>query len=310
MVKVRVATIETAEVELPDFTQSYELIVTILRHIKANRFQKSVVCLTRLANIDKAMQLRTVAVFVRFVQFHTKSGKIAKKSYPTLLARGYRALADLYPKVREEDHIVERLACVKEELEELVPRTYKKAVPKRLQTEIEEITSTEPKKKITQRGNDITYLQGIAKSDRQQLDYGESGIIKRSAVFLKTGIPELVLRELTVVYGFNRLSGIYLMASHARVLGVPVCDDEGNVQSPEDLRRQAEVVLRQNNRVLAKHGRDTYALSPMDPVNTFDHMYWMLFPEAWLAKCGLAKFGTWAFSEPPKPVQIHAHVVD
>lgn len=316
MVRVRVATVETAEIELPPFTQSYELIVSILRNVKANHFQKSVICLTRLANIDKAMRLSSVAVFVRFVQFHTKAGKIAKKSYPVLLTRGYKALAELYPWVRDEDHVVEKLSSVRDELETLKPKELKRAVSRRkavektVQDEIEEMTSTEPKKKvINQRSNDLIYLQSIAGSDKELLDYGESGIIKRAVVFMKTAIPELVLRELKVAYGFNRLSGIYLMASHARVLGVPVCDEDGDVQSSEALRQQAEAVLLQHNRVYAKHGRTVYAMSPMDPVNTFDHVYWLLFPETWLAKCGLAKFGTFAFSETPKPIQTQAYEI-
>ena len=290
MKSIKVASMAPRKTELPPFTQAYELTASILQSLRINDCKRAAIKLTRLVNIDEVVDIHAVKVFSRFVEFHTQKSKISNKVYQTLLDKGWTTMSVLRPKLASERQQVASLEAIRDELEPVC----KQAKPKRLQVikDFEELGDSDDRHARNVKSTDAMFLRSIKKTDTESLGFGESGVIVRSIAMLQTMISEVELRKISTLYGIQRLSGIYILASHARLVGASV--EEGD--TVVDAKREASAQLKFFN----KTSKVQYEMTPMDPVNCSDHYYWLLFPTDVLACCRLAKFGKWDFVERPK----------
>lgn len=294
IVKVASLTPRGAASETPPHTEAYDLIARITRNIKRHDLPRASILLTRLMNNSTANDVATVAVFIRFAEFHIRRGKVTDKVYTLVLDRAWSALTDLRAGVRSERTQVTALAALRHELS-IDKRAVLVSTPVPAEDVVEEVDEAPQKKSV-----DAIFLQSIQRTDNQSLGFGESGSIVRSVALLHTIVPELELRKITTLYGIQKLAGMYLMASHARLIGVAM----DGFEDLEDASTEAARQLRIFNRAEAKSSGVEYEFAPMDPVNCVDHYYWLLFPSAFMRTCRLAKFGKWDFTEKPKASDV------
>lgn len=294
MQKVKVASMAET-LELPPYTQGYELVASVLKSIKANDCTRACIKLTRLVNIDTVMAVPEVDVFVRFVKFHTKTDRVSNKTYSRVLEKGLTALTVLRPKATRERRQVAALEAVLGELELRAVKHVR--VQRSVIQNFDDVAAT-PLRNVN--NPDALFLRSIKQTDNSALAYGESGLIKRAVTILHAQIPELDLREIKTPYGIRRISGMYLVASHARLVGASV--EEG--ESLDDAAHIADKVLEHANRTARANGGEEYEFAPCEPVNCVHHFFWLLYPKSFIEKCRLAKFGSWDFVERPKPSNI------
>lgn len=289
--RVRIAPLSTADdIEMPPFTHGYELVASVMKSVKSNDCTRACIKLTRLVNIEDASAMAEVATFIKFVRYHTRTGRVTNKAYGYVLDKGITALTALRPKVTRERRQVADLEAIHEELSPVA----RIARPRRCSV-IQNFDEVREQRHAN--NSDALFLRAIEQTDRDCLSYGESGVFKRAVTMLHTSIPELELRTIKTEYGIQRVSGMYLIASHARVLGA--CVEEGDTM--DDIARLADRELALWNANAEARGLDTMEYAPMEPVNAVHHYYWLLLPKHFMEKCRLAKFGKWDFVNKPKP---------
>jgi hypothetical protein len=270
-------------------TQAFKLVVSILKYMKLKNVRRVQMKLSRLYQIKPVLNVKQVQVFINFVQYHTKSGKLRKRSYITILRKGREALEALIPVVKKEN--VKKLS-VKRSLEKLskiqeVPLTPKPAID----------SDTKKRKRLEKTDEDAEFLKLVRKSDSNSLSSDEHGIITRSIVFFNTMIPPQTLRSIQVEYGVQRVAH-YTVAAFAVLVGVPNQRD-GQLLSSDEKRQTAVQVVKLRNKIRAKQG-NKQSIGLFDkPVQTADHTFWLTLPTNVLNDANV-RIGRWDFSERPK----------
>jgi hypothetical protein len=292
--------VEREKKVLPPNTQAYRLILSILKHTKLKNLRRVQTKLTLLLHSD-AIKHRSVKVFVDFVRYHTKSGKLRKRSYRTIIAKAKIALDRLSPLVDSEKVKSKPVDVVKSLRRiEALPET---AIAPKKEIREDSVKRRQPR---STKNDDAVFLRSVRKSDVESLNPDEHGIITRSVVFLSTMIPQTILRTITVEYGIQKIAH-YMVASHAMLLGVPASRD-GQILSNDEKAQHASQILNLRNRINAKRGLEKMSMFGK-PVNTTDHTYWLLLPTRVVNDANV-RVGKWDFSERPKSVNATAKLVD
>lgn len=270
-------------------TQAFKLVVSILKYMKLKNVRRVQMKLARLYQIKPTLSVKQIQVFVNFVQYHTKSGKLRKRSYKTVLRKGREALEALLPAVKREN--VKKLS-VKRSLDKLskiqeAPTTTAQTVD----------DGNKRRKRLEKTDEDAEFLKLVRKSDSDSLSSDEHGIITRSIVFFNTMLPPQTLRSLQVEYGIQRVAH-YTVAAFAVLVGVPNQRD-GQTLSADEKRQTAAQVIKIRNRIRAKQGNKQPIGLFDKPVQTADHTFWLTLPANVLSDANV-RIGRWDFSERPK----------
>ncbi len=290
-----VVNVEPERKKIPPYTQAYKLVFSILKHSKLKNIRRVMVKLTRLCHNSEALSVKDVRVFTEFVKYYTQSGKFRKNSYKNILKQGKLALHKLAPMVDIEhnntkqtraDRTIGKLDAV---IEAPFSPKPEKVEGKRVRRT--RIVDTELK------DDDEMFLKSVYKSDKETLNSGEHGIIRRAIIFMNTMIPQQILRPIQIEYGIQRISS-YLMASHAQVLGVPLFSDDAEPLSRDECAQQAKDILRMRNKINSKRGLVKLGMFG-HPVTTSDHLFWLLLPETVLNDANV-RITRWDFSQRPK----------
>ncbi len=285
--------------KLPPYTQAYKLILSMLEDTKLKEVRRLLVRLTRLIHLESPMALKDVRIFSEFARYHTKSGKLRKNSYRFLLSKGMLALTALSPKVDKERGArklkpvnikkdIKKLDAISEPAMAPKPERIPKEVRIRRKRLVDE----------TKDSDDAMFIKSINKTDVESLGHGEEGFIKRSIVFFNTMVPQTILRKITVEYGIQRVAH-YMMASHAKLVGVPIFKEDDVRLTLEQRRKIAEQKVLIRNKIRAKRGEEPIAIFGKE-VTTPHHTYWLLLPKS-MNDDPSVRIGRWEFSNTPTP---------
>lgn len=272
--------------QLPPATRAYKLVVSIAKHTKLKNVKRVQMKLAKLYHIDEAMRLHPVEVFVNFVRYHTKSGKLRKQSYRTILRKAREALEAIYPVVLTED--VKRFS-VKKSIEKIKQAQASPLAPK-AEHEVK-------RKRMTPIDEDKSLVRMMRNEAVQVLEPDQCGIITRPIVFFKTMIPQQIFRTFSVEYGLQKLAH-YTCATHAITVGVPNYRD-GQILSHDEKLQQALQCVKIRNKILRRRGKELVGMVRAKEVSTQEHTYWLLLP-VHVNNDVDVRIGSWDFSERPR----------